>query len=92
MVQPLYVSNLRDCTFVSFKIKKNYYDTNELIYKTEVDSQTQKTDLWLPKGKGWEGINWEFGINRYTPLYIKYINNKDLLYSTGNSAQYYVTI
>ena len=24
---------------------------NELIYKTETDSQTQKTNLWLPKGK-----------------------------------------
>ena len=30
------------------------YDTNELIYKTETDSQTQKKNLWLPKGKGWE--------------------------------------
>ena len=29
--------------------KKN--DTNELIYKTEIDSQTQKTNLRLPKGK-----------------------------------------
>ena len=28
------------------------YDTNELIYKTETDSQTQKTNVWLPKGKG----------------------------------------
>ena len=28
------------------------YDTNELIYKTEIDSQTQKTILWLPKGRG----------------------------------------
>ena len=28
------------------------YDTNELIYKTETDSQTSKTNLWLPKGKG----------------------------------------
>ena len=28
------------------------YDTNELIYETETDSQTQKTNLWLPKGKG----------------------------------------
>ena len=27
-------------------------DTNELIYKTETDSQTSKTNLWLPKGKG----------------------------------------
>ena len=26
-------------------------DTNELIYKTEIDSQIQKTNLSLPKGK-----------------------------------------
>ena len=31
------------------------YDTNELIYKTETDSWTQKTNLWLPKGKGGAG-------------------------------------
>ena len=24
-------------------------DTNELIYKTEIDSQTEKINLWLPK-------------------------------------------
>ena len=36
------------------------------------------------------GINWEFGINIYTLLYIKEINNKDLLYSTGNYIQYLV--
>jgi len=28
----------------------------------------------------------EFGINRYTLLYFKWIINKDLLYGTGNSA------
>ena len=44
-------------------------DTNELIYKTERDAQIQKTNLRLPKGKG-GGINQEFGINRYTLLYI----------------------
>ena len=33
------------------------YDTNELIYKSETDSQTQKINLWLPKGKGRRGIN-----------------------------------
>ena len=27
-------------------------DTNKLIYKTEIDSQTQKRNLWLPMGKG----------------------------------------
>ena len=26
------------------------YDTNELIYETETDSQTYRTDLWLPRG------------------------------------------
>ena len=33
------------------------YDTNELIYETGTDSQTQRTDLWLPRGRrvgeGW---------------------------------------
>ena len=32
----------------------------------------------------------EFGKVRYTLLYLKWIANKDLLYSTGNSAQCYV--
>ena len=27
------------------------YDTNKPIYKTETDSQTKKTNLWLPKGE-----------------------------------------
>ena len=34
------------------------YDTNELIYKTETDSQSEKkTYLWLAKGKGCGMIN-----------------------------------
>ena len=38
--------------------------------KREIDSQTQKTNLWLPKGiAGRKGkINQEFGINIYTLL------------------------
>ena len=39
-------------------------------------------------GGGWgEGIDREFGIEMYTLLYIKWITNKDLSYSTENSAQ-----
>ena len=34
-----------------------------------------------------EGIVREFGMNMYTPLYLKCITKKDLLYSTWNSAQ-----
>ena len=30
------------------------YDTNEPIYKTEADSQIQRTGLWLPRGRGWK--------------------------------------
>ena len=41
--------------------------TNELIYKKEIASQTQKTFLWLPKGiEEGLGINQELGINIYT--------------------------
>ena len=37
-----------------------------------------------------EGVNWEFGISRIKLPYIKQINNKVLLYSTGNYIQYIV--
>ena len=36
---------------------------------------------------GREGIVREFGMDVCTLLYLKWITNKDLLYSTGNSAQ-----
>ena len=76
------------------KPKKN--DTNELILKTKTDSQICKAIygywgnyLWL-KGKVGGGISQEFGVSKYTFLYIKQMNNKDLLYSTGNCIQYLV--
>ena len=28
------------------------YDTNGLIFEVEIDSQAEKTNLWLSKGKG----------------------------------------
>ena len=43
-----------DITY-TWNLKEN--DTYELIYKTETKSQTLKTNLWLPKGKGGGGIN-----------------------------------
>lgn len=60
-------------------------DMNELIYKTKTDSQTLKTKLWSPKGKGGEEeMHWGFGIGLCTPLYVEWMVNEDL-YSTGNS-------
>ena len=66
-------------------------DTNELIYKTETDSQTYRMNSCFPGEKVGGEIVKEFGIDLYTLLYLKWITNKNLLYSTGNSAQYYVT-
>ena len=37
-----------------------------------------------------EGIVKEFGTGMCTLLYLRWITNKDLLYSTGNSAQCYM--
>ena len=42
------------------------------LKKTGKGTQTKRSNLWL-QGKGW-GIgerDWEFGINMYTPLYLK---------------------
>ena len=41
-------------------------DTNELIYKTEIDLQTRKMELMVTKGERRGGINWELRIISYT--------------------------
>ena len=46
--------------------------------------------LFIVEGEGCGNINWEFGIDVYTLLYLKYRTNKDLLYMTRNSTQYSV--
>ena len=40
------------------------------------------------QGKWGGGMDWEYGISRCKLLYIKWINNRVLLYSTGNYIQY----
>ena len=59
------------------------------FYETETDSHTKKTDLWLPRG--WEGMEWKFGVNIHKPFSRERKNNKVLLYSTENFTQYSVT-
>ena len=56
------------------------------------DSQTWRINLWLQElgRRREEGIVREFGMDRYTLLYLKSVTNKDLLYSPGNSAQCHV--
>ena len=58
------------------------YDTNELIYKRESNTKTERTDLWLPKGR--QEKDWEFGISRSKLLHIGWID-KVLLHGTGKT-------
>ena len=63
-------------------LKRN--NTNELTKQKE----THRPRKLIYGYWGWgEGVVREFGIVIYTLLYFKWIKNKDLLYSTLNSAQ-----
>ena len=55
-------------------------------------TQRQRMNLGLPWGRMGLGIDWEFGTDMYTLLYLKQITNKDLLDRKGNSAKYSVII
>ena len=73
-----------------WSLKRN--NTKELTYKTERDSQTEGTNLMVVRGQGGgkdavEGIIREFGMDTYTLLYLKWITDKGLPRSTGNSAR-----
>ena len=64
------------------------YDTNEHIYKTNRLTDIENR-LVVAKGEEGEGgMDWEFGVSRCKRLYREWINNKVLLYSTGNYIQY----
>ena len=64
------------------------YGTSEHNCETETDSQTQKTDLWLPREEGGgSGMDRGFGVSRCKLLHLEWISNEVLLYSTGNSIQ-----
>ena len=47
------------------------YGTNEPIYRPEIDSQTGRADLCLPRGRGGSGMDWEFGISRCKLLHLE---------------------
>ena len=41
------------------------------IGKAELETQMQRTDLWIPAGEGHGGMNWEIGTDIYTLLCVK---------------------
>ena len=42
-----------------------------------------ENELMVARGKDWEGIVREFGMDMYMLRYLKWVANKFLLYSTG---------
>ena len=60
------------------------------LFTKQKQTHRHRKKLMIIKGESGGGINQEFGINRYTLIYIKQITNKDLLYDTGSYIQYFV--
>ena len=49
----------------------------------------ERTDLRLSRrSEGGRGLDWEFGVGNCKLLHLKWINNKELIYSSGNYIQY----
>ena len=49
------------------------YGTDDPIYKTETDSRTWLTDLWLPVGEGGgSGMDREFVVGGYKPKHLEW--------------------
>ena len=65
------------------------YDTNEPILQNRNRLTDRENTLVVAKGEeGGGGMDWEFQIRRCKLLCLGWINNKVLLYSTGNYIQY----
>ena len=56
------------------------------LFTKQKSTQTHTENELMVTKEG--GINQEFGINRYTLLYVKINKHKDLLYSPRNYNQY----
>ena len=58
------------CHMILFKCGIFKKGTNELIYRIKLVSQMYGKKLWLIMGEGVVGINWEIGIDIYTPRHV----------------------
>ena len=79
------------------------HDTNELnMFIKFIKLKQKQTHRFREQTYGCQGRSrregmmeegdTEFGMDMYTLLYLKWIINKNLLYSTWSSAQYYVVV
>ena len=89
-----YILILNQFSMFLYKKAGKYKVTYELLANVSKSlkmyvSQTQNTNLWLPKEKLREGINQEFQITHYKHITMNCykINNKHFLYHIGNYIQ-----
>ena len=68
-------------------IKKKYDEkmlhTEISIYSIIYNMAELNIDVW----RGGSGMDWEFGVSRCKLLFLEWISNEVLLYSTGNYIQ-----
>ena len=49
--------------------------TDEPVCKAEIKTQMQRTNIWTPRGERGCGVNWEIGIDIYSPTNMYKIDN-----------------
>ena len=77
-----------------FGTQKN--GTDEMVCRAEIDTEMQRTNVWTPRGESgiWGGgggggvMNWAIGIDMYTPMCIKLMTKKNLLYTKINKIKF----
>ena len=63
------------------------YNTDETMKQKQTDRHREQIcDCWGTGGS--RGMDWEFEISRFKLVYLEWINNKILSYSTRNYVQY----
>ena len=58
------------------------------VQKAEHGENRERNKKKQQKGKHGGGMDWEFGVSRYTLLPIEWLGNKVFLYTTGNYIHY----
>ena len=63
--------------------------TDDLICKVETETQTQRTNVWVPRMKEAGGRNWETGIETYTLLILCIKQSQNYLNSNWRPFLFY---
>ena len=63
----LIIAELRTRRLYCLARKKNAFQ----FFALEIETQMQRTNVWIPRGKEGGRMNWEIGIDIYTLLYTK---------------------